>query len=397
MRLEFSPLTLTVAHADANDQNADLIGSTHKVLQAAVNTVAAQGGGTVHIGPGVFRMRNAVHLASNVCLRGSGGATVLEKASTVSCPLRADTDWYLEHFEPEDASLFAVGDGVTLRAGNRFESGPDHVQVRTIVGRVGDRLMVDRKWEQNMWLENGATASRLHSLVHAMDQQHMAIRDLVLDGTRDRNDNLNGNYGAGIFMQSCRDVEVTDVTVRNYNGDGMSWQIVHDMRVTRCRSINNANLGLHPGSGSQRPIMTHNEIDGCSLGIFFCWGVKHGLAEHNRVRNIVTHGVSIGHRDTDNIVRHNDIARCDQNGIYLRPESTPCKNAHRNLLEANTIRECPIGINLLAPVDDTRIVRNDVADCDTALHIAQGVGNVYLDGNSLVGRAHDVVDDRKPT
>lgn len=34
-----------------------------------------------------------------------------------------------------------------------------------------------------------------------------------------------------------------------FNGDGISYQVCHDVRVEDCQSIGNANYGLHPGSG----------------------------------------------------------------------------------------------------------------------------------------------------
>src|SRR5271169_6507410 len=60
-------LTITVGH-----QDADLIGTTGKVIQAAVDTVAQRGGGTVHILPGVYRLRNAIYLPSRIRLNGCG-------------------------------------------------------------------------------------------------------------------------------------------------------------------------------------------------------------------------------------------------------------------------------------------------------------------------------------
>ena len=47
-------------------------------------------------------------------------------------------------------------------------------------------------------------------------------------------------------------------------------------------------------------------------------------------------GVSIGHKDTDNVFRDNLIARNGIYGIYFRNESEPM-GAHRNLIEGNEI------------------------------------------------------------
>src|SRR5689334_3850321 len=48
-------LTITVG-----PKTADLVGSTEKVIQAAVDSLARWGGGTVKILPGKYRFRNAV-------------------------------------------------------------------------------------------------------------------------------------------------------------------------------------------------------------------------------------------------------------------------------------------------------------------------------------------------
>jgi hypothetical protein len=45
---------------------ADIVGSDHRSIQAAVDYVAGLGGGTVRILPGTYRFRNAVRLRSGV-------------------------------------------------------------------------------------------------------------------------------------------------------------------------------------------------------------------------------------------------------------------------------------------------------------------------------------------
>src|ERR1700704_5137431 len=67
-------LTITVG-----PQKADLAGTTEKVVQAAVDSIARWGGGTVKILPGTYRFRNAVYLQSKVRILGSGLETVIVK------------------------------------------------------------------------------------------------------------------------------------------------------------------------------------------------------------------------------------------------------------------------------------------------------------------------------
>ena len=59
--------------------------------------------------------------------------------------------------------------------------------------------------------------------------------------------------GGGIFLYRCAGAVIERCTVRNYHGDGISFQQCNDVTVLGCTSEGNAGLGLHPGSGSQRP------------------------------------------------------------------------------------------------------------------------------------------------
>ena len=69
-------LTITVG-----TRAADLVGSTEKVVQAAVDSIARWGGGTVRILPGTYRFRNAVYLQNNVRVLGAGLDSTIRRAA----------------------------------------------------------------------------------------------------------------------------------------------------------------------------------------------------------------------------------------------------------------------------------------------------------------------------
>jgi len=52
-------VTITVGQKEA-----DLVGTTDRVIQAAVDYVARRGGGTVRVLPGTYRLRNSIFLQS---------------------------------------------------------------------------------------------------------------------------------------------------------------------------------------------------------------------------------------------------------------------------------------------------------------------------------------------
>ncbi len=321
-------LTVTVGPKDA-----DLVGTDQRVIQAAVDHVARLGGGTVRIQAGTYQLRNAVYLQSRVHLIGDGERTVLIKEPSTTTALQLDSDWYDQEITLKDATGFRVGDGVCLRAKDA-KTGVATVIKRTLVARSGNRFKLDKPLRENLWQMHGATCSTLHPLLSGDYVDDLRIERLVLDGNRAHNAELDGNYGGCIFLQDCNRIQIRGVTARNNHGDGISWQICHDVVVENCVSENNANLGFHPGSGSQRPIMRNNVSRGNDIGIFFCWGVKYGLAESNRIEGNRV-GISIGHRDTDNLITGNTIQNSKVNGVLFRPENGPAFAGHRNRIEGN--------------------------------------------------------------
>ena len=321
-------LTVTVGPKDA-----DIIGHDQRAIQAAVDYVARLGGGTVHIQAGTYKFRNAVHLQSRVNITGDGNTTQIIKEPSAATPLQRDSDWYDQEITLSDATGFQVGDGVCLRAKNAATGGSTVVK-RTLVARSGNRFKLDRALRENLWQMHNATCATLFPLLSGELVNDVRIENLSLDGNREHNDELDGNYAGCIFLQDCNQIHINGVTARNYHGDGISWQICHDVIVENCLSENHTGLGLHPGSGSQRPIIRNNTLRGNDIGIFFCWGVKFGLAEHNHIEaNRV--GISIGHRDTDNLITANTIRESKLNGILFRPEISPDFAGNRNRILKN--------------------------------------------------------------
>ncbi|MBM3290987.1 MAG: hypothetical protein FJY92_12625, partial [Candidatus Hydrogenedentes bacterium] len=317
-------------------KDADLVGATDKAIQAAVDYVARLGGGTVRVLPGEYRMRNSVFLSSNVRLVGSGGDSVLLKAPSVETTLAVDSDWYDQEITLADASGFEVGDGICLRTKDVDNAGV-HVLKCTLVARSGNRFKLDKALRQNFWTGSGPTVTSVFPLLTAEFMTDMAIENIALDGNMANNAYLDGNYGGCIWFQDCSRIAMRSVTARNNNGDGISWQICHDVTVEDCHSHDNKDLGLHPGSGSQRPLIRNNRLERNGIGIFFCWGVKYGLAEKNRIVDCRDYGISIGHRDNENLVRDNDVLRSGKAGVLFRPERGEGFTAQGNRIENNRI------------------------------------------------------------
>lgn len=380
-------LTVTVGPKDA-----DIIGTDHRALQAAVDHVARLGGGLVMVLPGTYRLRNAVHLQTGVDLRGAGAGTVLIKEASASSALAEDSDWYDQEITLENADGFRLGDGICLRARNPA-SNTAVVLKRTLVARSGPRFKLDRPLRENLWRMHGAMAATLFPILSGDHIEDVRLENLTLDGNRAQNDELDGNYAGCVFLQDCNRVTVRGVTARNYHGDGLSWQVSHDVVVEDCVSENHSGLGLHPGSGSQRAVIRNNTLRGNSIGIFFCWGVKHGVAENNRVlANRV--GISIGHRDTDNLISGNLIQGSTETGLLFRPEPGPAFAGHRNRIVGNTfVDNSPAGspvISIQGPTQEITIKDNIFSDSRggvprAAVSMGPATKDIVVEGSRVSG------------
>lgn len=390
-------LTLTVG-----PREADLVGSTDKVLQAAVDYVARLGGGTVKILPGTFRLRNSVFLASKVRLLGSGPESILIKEPSTVAKLAEDSDWFDQEITLVDGGAFRIGDGLCLRTKNP-DGGSREVLKRTLVAKDGNRFKLDRPLRENFWLQGGSTCASLFPILSGENVADLAIENLALDGNKEQNENLDGNHAGCIFLQDCSRIAIRGVEARNYNGDGMSWQVCHDVTVEQCHSHDHTGLGLHPGSGSQRPTMKNNRLERNDIGLFFCWGVKYGLAQGNTILDNRSYGVSIGHRDTENLIVENEVARSGKVGVLFRPERGKDFAPHRNRVERNRIldsgSETGAAVDVQGETQQVAIVNNEIRESRgpaqrIGIRLGKGTQEIKLAENRFAGLMKEVEDLR---
>ena len=383
--------------------NADLIGNDNRALQAAVDYIAALGGGVVEINEGQYVMYDSLHLRSNITVRGSKGKTILRKAGGVVSALALDGDFGEQQITLKDPTGFKVGYGVAIWDDR---SGGFHTTVARITGRNNNTFSIDKPLMADCMVSNKAKAATVFPVVSGYHIEGTRIENLVIDGNKGDNVHLNGCRGAGIFLYRAFGTVIKDCVVRDYNGDGISFQQSNDVTVAGCVCQNNNYLGIHPGSGSQRPhisncIARNNGTD----GLFLCWRVRHGLFEDNILEGNGQFGISIGHKDSDNLIRRNVVRSNSRDGIFFRNETLGMA-AHRNRLEENIIENNgtagqAAGIrirgqtnNLVFKNNIIRDTRKDELQSQTVgIRIEEQVGRVILEGNKI--KAKTAVEDRR--
>jgi hypothetical protein len=353
-------LTITVGPGDA-----DLVGSTDRVIQAAVDFVARKGGGTVTVLPGNYRMRNSVFLQSNVRILGSGADSVLVKEPCASSKLIVDGDHWDQEVTLADPRGFRVGDGVRLVAKDPYGKGTNIIQ-RTLVACSGNRFKLDRRLEERFHLAGSPELATNFALLQCTGVTSVTIENITVDGNKGHNEMIDrGAFDDGaIRLDDSNRITVRGVTVRDFYCDGIVWGISHDVIVERCQLHDGVRLGLHSGSGSQRSIVRNNRVQRCAEGIYFCWGAQHGLYENNTIDDCV-YGMTLGHKDSDNLIRDNEIRRSGKAGIHFRGGNTAFA-PHRNRFERNRIvdsgGEKGVAIDINGETESVTVTSNELRE-----------------------------------
>ncbi len=382
---------------------AEIIGNDNRALQAAVDYIAGLGGGTVEIGAGEFIMHDSLHLRSFVTVRGVKGKTILRKARAAVSPLALDGDYGEEQVTMTNPDGFKVGYGIAIWDS---QSGGFHTTVGRITGQNGNTFSIDTPLNADCMVGNKAQAATVFPIVSGYNLEGTHIENLTIDGNKEENVNLNGCRGGGIFLYRGFGTVIENCVVRNYHGDGISFQQSNDVLVHDCLSEGNAGLGIHPGSGSQRPIVRQcvarrNGED----GLYLCWRVRHGLFEKNIFEDNGRYGISIGHKDSDNLVEDNQVRSNHQDGVFFRNETVGMaghrNRLERNLIENNGVKAEAAGIRVRGETKDLVFRNNIIRDTrpsesrkqSVGIRIEEPAGEVVLEGNKIEAKTD--VDDRR--
>ena len=379
-------------HITVGPQDADVSGTDHRALQAAVDYVAGLGGGRVTILPGRYDMRDSLHLRSRVSIEGAGADTVLVKSAAAESALLLDGDFGEEQVTLAEPEGFEVGDGITLIDD---ATGGFHVVVATILWRQGDTFGISKPMNDNYMVADNARATTSFPVISGYYVEGVTIDGITVEGNREHNPRLTGCRGGGIYLYRSHGTAIRNCRAYNFAGDGISFQQSNDVIIETCHCRGNENLGLHPGSGSGSPIIRDclSEENG-AIGLFLCWRVKNGLFENNRLLNNGDTGISIGHKDTDNLFRGNECRgnRCE--GVLFREESQAMAG-HRNRFEANVIvdngnSDAGYGVRILGETAGLQFVGNRIGNADTrmqrvGIQVGAQAGAVELADNDMTG------------
>jgi len=388
--LATTPRTIKVAQAGP----ADVVGNDSAALQKAAQMLKP--GDTLSIGPGTYEMYDSLFAPSGVTVRGTAGRTILRKSRGVESPLTEDGDYGETMLTVAEPEKFRPGTGIAILDDTK-SSGWD-ISISSVVGVKGPYLFIRpmtlRDYDQE---RSHAIVRNSFPILCAENAERVTFEDIIVDGNRGENAYIDGCRGGAIYLYNVRDVTVRNCTARNYNGDGISFQITDRVSVLNCESYGHAGYGVHPGTGSNAPLVRGCRLhDNGDIGLYLCWRVRHGRFEDNVIENNGHYGVSIGHKDTDNQFVNNTIARNGSSGIYFRKETLK-NSGHRNTFRNNKVLDngnarAGYGFYISPYAGDLVIEKNHIAETRPTggtqrigVYKETGAGVVRLRDNTMAG------------
>lgn len=372
--------TITVGGSDA------LISEyNNQSIQFAIDAVA-KAGGTVKLNPGIYKINAPVQMKSNVKLVGSGKETVLKRTSGVQTKFVVDADYGELKLIVENSDGFEIG--MKVQVTDDEKSSCWDVSTAYICDILDNVIYIDDYLIRDYRSDKNGLISNASSVIEVINAENASISNLTLDGNRTENFFADGCNSAGIMIFKSKKIKVDKVHVKDFNGEGISWQITENVSIKNSEISGSGNTGLHPGTGSPLSIIEnnnihHNDVD----GLFICWRVYQSRVVGNKIHNNGRFGICTGHKDTDVVFAENHIYENKSDGVNLRGERE--SNApHRNTFVKNSIENnVGFGFSVNSPAKDLvlkeNIFKNSAKTQKAAIYIYAGGSTPTLENNQF--------------
>ena len=323
------PQQMTVGGA-----NADVAGFNNQSIQFAIDAVAKTGG-TVKLNPGTYEIMAPVRMKSNVNLVGSGKETILRKSKGVQTHFVVDADYGELKLTVENADGFEPG--MKIQVTDDDNSSCWNVSTAYVTDVQDNMIYIDDYLIRDYRADKNGLISNASSVIEVIKAENCTISNLTVDGNRADNFLADGCNSAGILIFKSKKVTVDNVQVKDFNGEGISWQITENVTIKNSEIANSGHTGLHPGTGSPFSLIENNDVHNNEEdGLFICWRVYQSKVTNNQFHNNGRFGICTGHKDTDVTFRGNHVFNNGSDGINLRGERE-ANAPHRNTFVNNTI------------------------------------------------------------
>jgi hypothetical protein len=340
--------------------NADVCGFTNQSIQYAIDAVAKTGG-TVKLNPGLFEITAPVRMKSNVKLIGSGKETVLKRGKGVQTKFVVDADYAELKLTVENSDGFEPG--MKIQVTDQNNSSCWNVSTAYITDIQDDIIYIDSYLIRDYRSDRDGLVSNASSVIEVIGAENALISNLTADGNRAENFFADGCNSAGILILKSKKVTVDNVHVKDFNGEGISWQITENVAIRNSEISGSGNTGMHPGTGSPFTVIENNDVHhNDNDGLFICWRVYQSTVTNNKFHHNGRYGICTGHKDTDVIFTGNQIFENGSDGVHLRGEresNAPHRNTFvKNTIENNGTKNGGYGFSINSPARDLVLKEN---------------------------------------
>jgi hypothetical protein len=371
--------TITVGHS-----GADIVGANGRAIQIAIDALAVRGGGVVQVLPGEYVLEDSLRLRPDVRLVGEAGKTILKRAPLVWSPLKLDADIAQAEITPARIEGWHPGMGVCIWDN---KSGWAITEKPLIVTQVVEgKLELNEQLSAERYEANGGRCVNYFPMILGIEADRAAVDGFVVDAAvEDPEGILEGMRNAVVYFWRSRDVVIRNIVTKNGRGDGIILSNASTgALIEDCEASNNDNYGIHPGSHSTKCIIRrchihHNGSD----GLYICWGIRNSEFVDNKIHHNgllqYRSGLSIGHKDTDNLIARNHIFENRKYGICFR-RKTEGNAAHRATVRDNVIENNGSGPEELADWKK-RLEPWEAVGC--GIHVCGATRDLVMEGNTI--------------
>lgn len=347
---------ITVGGADA-----DVQGFNNQAIQYAIDAVSKTGG-TVFLESGSYDITAPVRLKSGVNLIGTGKETILKRGHGVQTRYVVDADYGELKLTVENPDGFEIG--MKVQVTDDQNNGCWNVSTAYITDIFDHKIYIDKGLIRDYRSDLNGMLSNASSVVEVIEAEDASISNIQIDGNRENNYFADGCNSAGILVFRSKNILIDHVQVKDFNGEGISWQITEHVSVKNCEISGSGNTGLHPGTGSPFSVIENNDVHHNDRdGLFICWRVYESRVSGNKFHHNGRFGLCTGHKDTDVLFENNHIYNNKRDGVNLRGEresNAPHRNTFvRNTIENNGTEGGGYGFSINSPARNLLLKENE--------------------------------------
>lgn len=336
-------VTVTVAQDGTGDYN----GSTDVNIQAAIDYVNTQGGGTVHIKQGTYVISNSLEIGSNFTFEGDGNTTILYLSNSTNKDLIKNNDFFLGN------TNITIKD-VQLN-GNRQN------QLSSAAIAVIDLNNVTHTLINNVFVLNGRQNGI--AIINGQDSN-------ILDSNFESNV-INGSGGAIHIVHGSTGI-ISGNKINNTQGKGIyldTYDKPYLVNYVSNFQISNNIITNTTGAGGN--------------GFEFS-GVSYTTVENNTISDSNTSGLNL---EAINycIISNNTVQDSNVDGIHIIDFDKYPSSVSNNVVQGNIIKDNGRnGITLFS-----RVVNNEISGNLITLNSGSGIflsdanSNIIIDNNIL--------------